>query len=103
MSGGIAYVLDEDGKFGEERCNRAMVFLESVDVESEDEWKVLDMLKRHVEENDSEKGKEILKSWEAGSREKFVKVYPKDYKKALEEMREGGRRRMEGESSSSSQ
>jgi len=87
MSGGIAYVYDEDGKFGEERCNQAMVFLESVDKESEDEWKVRDMLKRHVKETNSSKAREILNRWNHGDREKFVKVYPKDYKKAIEAMR----------------
>ena len=87
MSGGIAYVYDEDGKFGEERCNQAMVFLETVDKESEDEWKVRDMLKRHVKETNSSKAKEILDKWDHGDREKFVKVYPKDYKKAMEAMR----------------
>ena len=87
MSGGIAYVYDEDGKFGELRCNQAMVFLETVDKESEDEWKVQDMLMRHVNETNSDKAREILKRWNHGDREKFVKVYPKDYKKAMEEMR----------------
>ena len=87
MSGGIAYVYDEDGKFGEERCNRAMVYLETVDSKSEDEWKVQEMLNNHIKETDSDRAKEILQRWDEGDREKFVKVYPKDYKHALEAMR----------------
>ena len=41
------------------------------------------MIQRHAEYTDSERAKRILKLWEDMA-PKFVKVMPKDYKRALE-------------------
>jgi glutamate synthase domain-containing protein 2/glutamate synthase domain-containing protein 1/glutamate synthase domain-containing protein 3 len=61
MSGGLAYVLDEHGKF-EQRCNRAMVNLHRL--ESPEEIKALrGLIYRHLELTESARAKEILDDW----------------------------------------
>ena len=98
MSGGIAYVLDVDGQFAK-RCNPAMVDLEPVLSESEQQGKVARdvwhlgtadevLLRRLIEDHarytDSRRAKEILADWPK-QRAKFVKVFPKEYRRALGE------------------
>ena len=80
MSGGIAYVLDEEGTFPI-HCNTDMVALETP--AEEDLEEIRNMIKRHVEYTHSEKGKDVLARWTTLS-EKFVKVMPKDFKRMLE-------------------
>jgi glutamate synthase domain-containing protein 2/glutamate synthase domain-containing protein 1/glutamate synthase domain-containing protein 3 len=84
MSGGIAYVYDESGLF-DTRCNLDMVDLESV-WSWEDQDVLNRLLTRHVELTGSERAKDILNSWE-NRLPYFVKVFPIDYRKALERMR----------------
>ena len=82
MSGGIAYILDDQGDF-DTRCNREMVDLESVTDSDEAEW-LRTAIERHVDLTGSGPGQRILADWPeaVGS---FVKVFPKDYKRALAE------------------
>ncbi len=80
MSGGIAYVLDEDGSFPR-RTNLGMVDLEAV-VDTADVEMVKDLLSRHIRYTHSPVAARLLVDW-ARSREKFVKVIPKDYKRVL--------------------
>jgi glutamate synthase (NADPH/NADH) large chain len=109
MSGGVAYVLDEDGTF-EGRCNMAQVALEPVEEEfaarqgSEagddleghgrvdvrhlgmaDEALLKMLIERHATYTGSERAKSILADW-AAYRCKFVKVMPHEYRRALAEM-----------------
>jgi glutamate synthase (NADPH/NADH) large chain len=99
MSGGIAYVLDERGTFAE-RCNLAMVALEPVHSEIEQEAKVprdlwhrgladevllKGLLEKHARYAGSEHAKRILADW-AAYRGKFVKVFPNEYRRALGEL-----------------
>jgi len=99
MSGGIAYVLDERGDFAK-YCNMAMVDLESLLAESEqraklashlwhkrqsDEAVVRRLLEKHVKLTGSKRGAEVLKNW-ADFRARFVKVFPKEYRRALGEL-----------------
>ncbi|MEQ8195312.1 MAG: glutamate synthase-related protein, partial [Rhodospirillales bacterium] len=111
MSGGIAYVLDEDGGF-EERCNLAMVDLEPIadedrlhatlhhqraDLETHgrvdishdmtrfDAERLHGLIEKHVHYTNSSRAKTILKNWERYL-PKFVKVMPVDYRRALQEM-----------------
>ena len=83
MSGGIAYVLDQQGDF-EQRCNPGMVDLEPLDADDKDF--VHDLITRHVEVTGSERGRWILERWtslvEEGGRT-FIKVMPRDYKRVL--------------------
>ena len=81
MSGGIAYVLDEAGDF-HARCNTAMVHLERL--EAEDEIQLVEgMIRRHAIFTKSAVAERVLDNWEAMV-PKFVKLYPKDYKRMLE-------------------
>ncbi|MBI1394599.1 MAG: glutamate synthase subunit alpha [Betaproteobacteria bacterium] len=99
MSGGIAYVLDEDGTF-ETSCNHAMVALEPVLTESEQEAKLSrdlwhlgesdeTILRRFVENHarytNSARAKTILDNWNDW-RGRFVKVFPHEYRRALGEL-----------------
>jgi len=80
MSGGIAYVLDEEGDFAR-RCNLEMVELEPFE-EREDLDTVRDLIRKHAEYTQSMRAKKVLANWDRMV-PKFVKVMPKDYKRAL--------------------
>jgi glutamate synthase (NADPH/NADH) large chain len=82
MSGGFAYVLDLDGEFAK-RCNPAMVDLEPLG--ESDEATVRDLVEKHVRYTGSKRGAEVLAKW-AEYRAKFVKVFPKEYRRALSEL-----------------
>jgi glutamate synthase (NADPH) large chain len=99
MSGGIAYVLDEEGTF-ESRCNLSMVKLEPVLSEAEQEAKVARdvwhmgdsdeailkrLIERHAHYAGSARAKRVLDDW-AHYRSKFVKVFPNEYLRALGEL-----------------
>ncbi len=80
MSGGIVYVLDEDGAFAG-RCNTQLVGLEELD--ADDERIVLELLAEHVDRTGSPVAARIAADWNAA---RFVKVIPHDYKRALAEL-----------------
>ena len=80
MSGGIAYVLDEDGTF-EIRCNRELVGLEPVAGGDAETLRAL--VEEHGRRTGSPVAARLLAAWEA-TLERFVKVIPHDYKRALE-------------------
>jgi glutamate synthase (ferredoxin) len=80
MSGGIAYVYDAEGDF-HIRCNKEMVDLEKLD-DKEDIDLVHGLIERHLEYTGSTVAKGMLERWPAIA-EKFVKVMPRDYKRAL--------------------
>jgi glutamate synthase (ferredoxin) len=79
MSGGIAYVYDEDGDF-HIRCNKEMVDLEALD--EEDMELVRGLMERHREYTGSTVADRLLNEWPAAAK-KFVKVFPKDFKRAI--------------------
>ncbi len=102
MSGGVAYVFDEDGDFAK-RCNTSMVALDKVLSSDEqlqgaeagilhrltpqsepqaDEAILKKMIEDHHRWTGSQRAREILDNW-AASRAKFVKVFPHEYKRAL--------------------
>ena len=83
MSGGVAFVYDNDGSF-EQRCNHQMVGLYEIDDEHEFA-KLRAMIERHYEYTDSSLAAGILEEWQE-ARKRFVKVYPHDYKRAMEAM-----------------
>jgi glutamate synthase domain-containing protein 3 len=99
MSGGIAYVYDEDGQFAR-RCNTAMVALDKVLPTAEQEKSVdlaiwhrsqtdETLLKKLIEDHHrwtgSLRARDILDNW-SEARARFVKVFPNEYKRALGEM-----------------
>jgi len=79
MSGGIAYVLDLEP----ERVNGEMVDLEELTIE--DSSDVREMLRRHHEETQSPVAQDLLEHWSA---ERFTKVMPRDYRRALQAERQ---------------
>lgn len=81
MSGGIAYVFDEQGDFAR-RCNHEMVHLTPLDRGNEIEI-LKDMIFRHAELTGSARATEILLSWDE-QLSKFVRVIPHDYRRVLE-------------------
>jgi glutamate synthase (NADPH/NADH) large chain/glutamate synthase (ferredoxin) len=82
MSGGVAYVLDEEGKFSE-RCNMGMVEREGVEA-SEDIHMLRTMVEAHFRYTKSVNAKRVLDAWDV-MLPKFVKVMPTDYKRVLQE------------------
>ncbi len=109
MSGGIAYVLDEEGDFTQ-RCNLSMVELEPVPEEDtaaaetgsngelethgmvqidhvagNDAQLLKALIQRHLLHTGSERARRILENW-ATYLPRFVKVMPLEYRRALAEM-----------------
>jgi glutamate synthase (ferredoxin) len=81
MSGGIAYVLDEEGQFAS-RVNPETVDLDPLD--AEDLERLQRMIRRHFQYTRSKRADEVLRKWDDFAT-KFVKVFPKDYKRAQNE------------------
>ena len=111
MSGGVAYVLDEDKTFAQ-RCNLSMVDLQPIPEEEEliekhqhhggdleshglvnitsgmdkhDATRIHELLARHFKYTESGKAKSIIDNW-AHYRPMFRKVMPVEYRRALMEM-----------------
>ncbi|MDH5458426.1 MAG: glutamate synthase subunit alpha, partial [Nitrospinota bacterium] len=82
MSGGIAYVLDPEGQFPI-HCNQSGVDLLPVE-EDEDISELKSLIAEHQKLTGSTLAEKILAEWET-MLPKFVKVYPKDYRRVLEE------------------
>ncbi len=101
MSGGIAYVFDDEDNF-RESCNMSMVELKSLsnikikrnvksyeisrDLLSFDELRLKQIIKKHVKLTHSKKGKFIINNWEKMI-SKFVKITPIEFRKALQSTR----------------
>ena len=112
MSGGIAYVLDEDGSFSS-RCNLAMVDLEPMpeeedinakvfhhardleahglvdimsDLSSFDGHRLHHLIARHARFTGSAVAAKILNDW-AGWYPRFRKIMPVEYRRALNELK----------------
>jgi len=104
MSGGIAYVYDEQGDFAN-KCNMSMVTLGPVlaDIDQQklpdallhsvarggvsetDEVILRNLIERHFKHTGSTRARNLLDDW-ARSRAKFVKVFPIEYQRALTDM-----------------
>ena len=99
MSGGIAYVYDEDGQFAS-RCNTAQVSLDKVLPAAEqqaigdvatwhrgqtDEEQLKKLLEDQLRWTGSKRARDLLDNW-SEARAKFVKVFPTEYKRALGEI-----------------
>jgi glutamate synthase (NADPH/NADH) large chain len=96
MSGGVAYVYDEDGQFTK-RCNTSMVSLDKVLPREEqaapavgqhremaDESLLKKLIEDHHRWTGSLRARELLDNW-AEARARFVKVFPHEYKRVLAE------------------
>lgn len=90
MSGGIAYVLDEENDLYT-RINKEMVCSEEVS-DKYDVMELKDMIKEHVALTNSQKGKEVLEYF-SEYLPKFKKILPYDYNRmmmAIVQMEEKG-------------
>nr|KJB46765.1 hypothetical protein B456_008G269600 [Gossypium raimondii] len=85
MSGGIAYVLDVDGKF-QSRCNPELVDLDKIE-EEEDIVTLKMMIQQHQRHTNSQLAREVLAAFES-LLPKFIKVFPRDYKRVLAKMKD---------------
>jgi glutamate synthase domain-containing protein 2/glutamate synthase domain-containing protein 1/glutamate synthase domain-containing protein 3 len=85
MSGGIAYVLDEDGGFAG-RCNMELVAFDPL--EESDLTILRALIEEHRERTRSPVAERVLDSWDEHL-PRFVKVMPKGYKEALARLAEG--------------
>ena len=83
MSGGIAYVYDKDGDFKNGLCNLEMVTLDPLSRADKEELKQL--IAQHQEYTESTLASKLLKDWDTHSTY-FTKVFPVDYKRALERL-----------------
>ena len=79
MSGGIAYVLDEENRLYR-NLNKDMVLIEKL--EEEDVRQLRQMLENHLRETGSEKAAAILADF-SGFVPKFKKIIPTEYKRRL--------------------
>ena len=82
MSGGVAYVYDENGDF-DYYCNMEMVELSLIE-DSMDSKELHALISNHYKYTQSAKAKEILDNWRDNV-DKFIKVVPIEYKKVLQE------------------
>jgi glutamate synthase (NADPH/NADH) large chain len=84
MSGGIAYVYDVKGKFAG-NCNTEMVDLDPVG--EEDIAELQDLIARHYAYTGSTVAKFVLDDFESQLKN-FIKVFPRDYKKVVQQKAE---------------
>ena len=83
MSGGIAYVLDIDGEF-RLNCNTEMADVVSLEAEADVE-ELRGMVEQHLRYTGSPRAAQILDGW-AEMIPRFVKIYPRDYRRMHEAM-----------------
>lgn len=81
MSGGLAWVYNPENDFAE-KCNTEMVDLDPLSVSDEEE--ILTLLRKHIQLTGSKLAQGLLDNWNEVSTQ-FVKVYPKEYKKVIEQ------------------
>ena len=82
MSGGEAYILDEQGVFSS-LCNTEMVALEPVESQ-EDIATLRRLLANHLRYTGSAPAERVLANWD-DILPKFIKIMPHDYKRVLME------------------
>jgi glutamate synthase (NADPH/NADH) large chain len=83
MSGGVAYVWDDDGR-SRTRVNPEMVDLEDL-TDAADEVELRSLIEAHQRATGSLRARHILDDWST-QRQRFFKVMPRDYRRALAEM-----------------
>jgi glutamate synthase (NADPH) large chain len=81
MSGGVAYVLDQDGQFAT-RCNKELVSLGKIGDPAE-AAAVKALVEKHAAYTESGHARKLLADW-SGTLAKLVRVMPNDYRRVLE-------------------
>ena len=74
---------DPTHQFRDELCNLEMV--ELVHLETDDQHELKGLIKNHIDYTESSLGQEIIKDWEVNKMD-FIKVFPTDYRLALERL-----------------
>jgi glutamate synthase domain-containing protein 2/glutamate synthase domain-containing protein 1/glutamate synthase domain-containing protein 3 len=82
MSGGLAFVLDEDGMFA--ACVNPEMRDQIEPLDEGDAIEVRALIAEHVERTGSPVGQRVLDEWEE-LLPRFVKIFPTDYKRVLDE------------------
>lgn len=85
MSGGVAFVYNNNGNFKNGLCNMEMVDFDKLTLADENNLKQL--IVNHYNYTNSQLANEILSNWQKNINQ-FVKVMPTDYKKALKQLSE---------------
>ena len=80
MSGGYAYVYDENNTF-DRNCNPALVTLER-ELSTGDQEHLKGLLLRYIRETGSQKARKLINDWQSTVNQ-FVKVVPKEYQAML--------------------
>jgi glutamate synthase (ferredoxin) len=94
MSGGIAYVLDQEGDF-HTKCNKEMVDTDKL-TDKDEIHEVRGMIEQHLQYTESTLAKKILDNW-GEILPNFVKVIPKDYKRMILEIEKAKENGLSGE------
>ena len=82
MSGGIAYVYDDQGDFSTRYCNKVSVDLEPL-IGDDDVDLVRGLLQQHRDFTGSARAAWLLEHW-ANAQQRFIKVFPHEYKRVLD-------------------
>jgi hypothetical protein len=85
MSGGVAFVYDDDGTF-ERRCNASGIILEQT--VGDDRIQLKELLRKHAAFTGSDVAVRLLDDWAVSVR-RFVTVVPKEYRQLLAKSRAG--------------
>lgn len=97
MSGGVAYIYDQDGDFVQRNLNPSMVNVYHL-VECDDTEIALikGKIEKHVEYTRSARGQQLLKSWhtELG---KFLKIMPQDYERVQQALKRAEKSGLKGD------
>jgi len=97
MSGGVAYVIDEEGDFVEHHLNMDMVNVYQLIECGDDEMnRVKEKIEKHVELTGSKRGQSILDDWPAIA-QKFLKIMPQDYERVLQAQTRAEERGLQGD------
>ncbi len=97
MSGGVAYIFDEDGDFISNRLNPEMVkTYPLVECDDQDISRIKDLITKHLDYTGSQRAAELLENWST-SLQKFVKVMPEDYERVLKALKNAEERGLKGD------
>jgi glutamate synthase (NADPH/NADH) large chain len=83
MSGGYAFILDEDRRFAS-RCNTGMVDLEQVSADTDGAEELKRLVEEHARLTGSVKASKLLTDW-TKSLKQFVKVFPHEFRRVQQE------------------
>lgn len=97
MSGGVAYIYDEEGDFISKRLNHEMVkTYPLVECDDQDIAKVKELITQHHKYTGSKRAADILENWTTYA-QKFIKVLPEDYERVLKALKKAEERGLEGD------